>query len=45
MRKILILLAVGLLATGLAGCGAKPGTSDPDYAAKYKAAVEQLTRK
>lgn len=26
----------------LAGCGAKPGASDTDYAAKYRAAVEQL---
>ncbi|HSN37342.1 MAG TPA: hypothetical protein VLT34_13410 [Arthrobacter sp.] len=42
MRKIFTVLAVGLLATVLAGCGATPGTSDPDYAAKYQAAVEPL---
>ena len=42
MRKISTVLAVGLLAMVLAGCGAKPGASDRDYAAKYKAAVEQL---
>ena len=42
MRKIFTVLAVGLLAMVLAGCGTKPGTSDPDYAAKYKASVEQL---
>ena len=42
MQKMFTVLAVGLLAMVLAGCGAKPGTSDPDYAAKYKAAVEQL---
>jgi hypothetical protein len=42
VRRIFTVLAVGLLATVLAGCGTKPGTSDPDYAAKYRAAVEQL---
>ena len=42
MRKMFTVLAVGLLAMVLAGCGAKPGASDTDYAAKYKAAVEQL---
>ena len=29
MRKIFTVLAGGLLAMVLAGCGAKPGTSDP----------------
>jgi hypothetical protein len=42
MRKIFTVLAVGLLAMVLAGCGATPGASDPEYAAKYKAAVEEL---
>lgn len=48
MRKILTVLAAGLLAMVLAGCGAAPGASgrpatpDQDYAAKYKAAVEPL---
>lgn len=42
MRKIFTVLAVGLLAMVLAGCGAQAGTSDTDYAAKYKAAVEPL---
>lgn len=42
MRKIFTVLAVGLLAMVLAGCGASPGTSDADFAAKYKAAVEPL---
>ena len=42
MRKILTVLTVGLLAMVLAGCGAQPETSDTDYAAKYKAAVEPL---
>lgn len=42
MRKIFTVLTVGLLAMVLAGCGASPGTSDTDYAAKYKAAVEKL---
>lgn len=42
MRIIFTVLTVGLLAMVLAGCGAKPGTSDTDYAAKYKAAVESL---
>lgn len=42
MRKIFTVLTVGLVAIILAGCGAKPGTSDSDYAAKYKAAVEPL---
>jgi hypothetical protein len=42
MRKIFTVLAVGLLAMVLAGCGANPGTADTDYAAKYKAAVETL---
>ncbi|MDN4645078.1 hypothetical protein [Arthrobacter sp. PsM3] len=39
MRKIVTALTVGLLAMALAGCGAKPGTSDTDYAAKYQAAA------
>ena len=44
MRKLFTVLTAGLLAMILAGCGAQPGagTSDPDYAAKYKAAVEPL---
>lgn len=42
MLKILTVLTAGLLAMVLAGCGAGPGTSDSDYAAKYKAAVEPL---
>ena len=42
MRKIFTVLAGSLLVMGLAGCGANPGTSDADYAAKYKAAVEPL---
>ena len=42
MRKIFTVLAGGLLAMVLAGCGATPGTSDTDYAAKYKAAVQPL---
>ena len=42
MLKILTVLTAGLLAMVLAGCGASPGTSDSDYAAKYKAAVEPL---
>lgn len=48
MRRILTVLAAGLLAMVLAGCGATPGTSgrpatsDQDYTAKFKAAVEPL---
>ena len=42
MRKIFTVLTAGLLAMVLAGCGASPGTSDSEYAAKYKAAVEPL---
>ncbi|AOT03004.1 hypothetical protein [Arthrobacter sp. U41] len=42
MGKIITVLIVGLLATVLAGCGPTPGTSDTDYAAKYKAAVQPL---
>ena len=42
MGKIITVLIVGLLATVLAGCGPTPGTSDTDYAAKYKAAVRPL---
>jgi hypothetical protein len=42
MRKFITVLAVGLLAIVLAGCGTRPGTSETDYAAKYKAAVEPL---
>lgn len=42
MRTILTVLTAGFLAMVLAGCGANPGTSDTDYAAKYKAAVDSL---
>lgn len=42
MRMIFTALTVGLLTMVLSGCGANPGTSDTDYAAKYKAAVESL---
>lgn len=42
MRKFITVLALGLLAIVLAGCGTRPGTSETDYAAKYKAAVEPL---
>lgn len=40
MRKISAALSLGLLV--LAGCGANPGASDADYAAKYQSAVEAL---
>ena len=42
MRRSITVLIVGLLAIFLAGCGPKPGTSDTDYAAKYKASVQPL---
>ena len=42
MRIIFTVMTAGLLAMVLAACGANPGTSDSEYAARYKAAVEPL---
>jgi hypothetical protein len=42
MQKFIPVLIVGLLAMFLAACGPTPGSSDTDYAAKYKASVQSL---
>ncbi|MFB0834612.1 hypothetical protein ACX8Z9_05955 [Arthrobacter halodurans] len=42
MRRVPTVLVVGLLSVVLSGCGGPAGTTDADYAAKYRAAVELL---
>ena len=42
MQKLITLLIVGLLAIFLVACGPTPGSSDTDYAAKYKESVQSL---
>ena len=42
MQKFITIPIVGLLAIFLAACGPTRGSSDTDYAAKYKASVQSL---
>jgi hypothetical protein len=42
MRRVPTVLVLGLLSVVLSGCGGPARTTDADYAAKYRAAVEPL---